>query len=146
MQLPTNVSTVTNLVYAQDGYIRLTYQHFCSLRFSKRITFNDDDLRQELLAMDLPATEAGYCEWLDADHQAQISIGWAWFTSASDAVQRLAPGGISCNVMLTSADGNDLGSIRTGELLNRWLSNCAWREHRHFDTVTRLAQAAAKLH
>lgn len=146
MQLPTNVSTVTNLVRAQDGYIRLTYQHFCSLRFSKRITFNDDDLRQELLAMDLPVAEAGYCEWVDADYRAPVSIGWAWFVTDSDHAQHIAPGGVSCNIMFTAADGSDLGPIRTGELLNRWLSNCAWRERRHFDTVARLAHAAAKLH
>lgn len=117
------------LRYSQDGYIRLTFQRFCSLQFLRRRTFVDEMLRDELLAMEIPAASAGYCEWFDNETPVQISIGWAWFVYASDTLLRLAPGGISCNVMMVSADGADLGPARTNELLMRWLSTCSWQDH-----------------
>ena len=41
------------LEYSEDGYIRLTFQQFCALRFFQRLTINDDDLRDELLEQNL---------------------------------------------------------------------------------------------
>ena len=123
------------LTYSKDGYIRLTYQHFCLLPFPRRMIFNDDELREELLAMQLPVAEAGYCEWSDSDALVQVSVGWAWFVTPSDKRQQLAPGGISCNVMITSPDGEDLGARRTHELLSDWLAVRTWQDERHFAPI-----------
>ncbi len=123
------------LEYSEDGYIRLTFQQLCTLQFSQRQTINDDDLREELVEQDVPAMGAGYCDWLDASTAVQISVGWAWFVTAQDAPQLLAPGGLSSNVMITSADGNDLGPSKTDELLRAWLSGQAWQNNGPFARV-----------
>ncbi|MEO5622239.1 MAG: DUF4902 domain-containing protein [Dokdonella sp.] len=120
------------LEYSEDGYIRLTFQQFCALQFSHRLTMNDDDLRDELLEQDVPAFGAGYCEWRDISTPVQISVGWAWFVTADDTPQLLAPGGLSSNVMITSAGGNDLGTGKTDELLRAWLSSLRWQKEMHF--------------
>ena len=120
------------LEYSEDGYIRLTFQRFCTLQFSERLMINDDDLRNELLEQNVPAFGAGYCDWLDVSTSVQVSVGWAWFVTARHAQQLLAPGGLSSNVMLTSPDGNDLGTAKTDELLNAWLSSQRWQKNRHF--------------
>jgi len=117
----------TRIDYSQDGYIRLTFQHLCALRFSRRTLMDDGDLCEELLEQDIPAFSAGYCDWLDVSTPARISVGWAWFVTTSGATRLLAPGGISSNVMITSADGRDLGAAMTGKLLHAWLSGQSWQ-------------------
>jgi hypothetical protein len=123
------------LEYSEDGYIRLTFQQLCMLQFSQRQTINDDDLREELIEQDVPAVGAGYCDWLDASTAVQISVGWAWFVTAHDAPPLLAPGGLSSNVMITSVDGNDLGPVKTDELLRAWLSGQVWQKNAPFDRL-----------
>lgn len=146
MTEPARLPISPKLTYSEDGYIRLTYQHFCLLPFRRRMIFNDDELREELLAINLPVSEAGYCEWLDDNARVQVSVGWAWFVSACDRRQRLAPGGISCNVMIMSADGHDLGAIRTHQLLTDWLSIRVWQDERHFAPTTPRFTSSATVH
>jgi Domain of unknown function (DUF4902) len=112
--------------YSGDGYVRLTFPQLCRLKFDKRQMFTDEELLQELLDQNIPALDAGYCDWLDVSTSVQISVGWAWFTIRKNPSRVLAPGGVSSNVMLTSADGSDLGTNRTDELLQAWLSARAW--------------------
>jgi len=125
------------LEWSEDGYIRLTFQRFCQLSFARRMTIADDDLRSDLLAQDVPAFAAGYCDWLDISTPVHISIGWAWFATDPDSPQLLAPGGVSSNVMITSPDGSDLGPGKTNELLKAWLSSQCWQEgpRRRADSV-----------
>jgi hypothetical protein len=117
----------TPLEYSENGYIRLTFPQFCELTFPKRLVIEDDDLRRELIDQELPAFCAGYCDWLDDTCAVQISVGWAWFTTARDMVQVLAPGGVSSNVMFVSPDGRDLGTAQTSGLLQGWLATMAWQ-------------------
>lgn len=116
--------------WSEDGYIRLTFQRFCCLSFAQRMTITDDDLRSDLLAQDVPAHSAGYCDWIDVSTAVHVSVGWAWFATGQGAPLLLAPGGLSSNVMITSADGNDLGPAKTDELLRAWLSSQRWQDDR----------------
>lgn len=113
--------------YSSDGYIRLTYPRFCSLLFPHRSSFHDNALREELASRDIPVVRAGYCDWMDDTTMAQVSISWAWFATAEDLPEVLAPGGVNSNVMLVSARGADLGWSRTDSLLQRWLTQREWR-------------------
>lgn len=131
--------------YSADGYVRLTFPQFCRLKFLTRQSFDDDDLRRELLESNVPALSAGYCDWLDESTSVRISVGWAWFTVHHALPQMLAPGGVSSNVMLTTSDGCDLGPTRTDELLQAWLSTRVWEtiaEVHDFD----LAEVAYSIH
>jgi len=116
--------------WSEDGYIRLTFQRFCRLSFAQRMSITDEDLRSDLLTQDVPAYCAGYCDWIDISTSVHVSVGWAWFATARGAPQLLAPGGMSSNVMMTSADGIDLGPAKTDELLKAWLSSQAWQDDR----------------
>ena len=116
--------------WSEDGYIRLTFQRFCRLSFAQRMSITDEDLRSDLLTQDVPAYCAGYCDWIDISTSVHVSVGWAWFATARGAPQLLAPGGLSSNVMMTSADGIDLGPAKTDELLKAWLSSQAWQDDR----------------
>ncbi|HZP66208.1 MAG TPA: DUF4902 domain-containing protein [Rudaea sp.] len=127
------------LGYSDDGYIRLTFRRFCRLSFAQRVTVRDDDLRADLLARDVPAFSAGYCDWLDVSTPVQISVAWAWFALERDAPPLLAPGGISSNVMITSVDGRELGTAKTDELLRSWLSSQRWQAPRSEAAVPREA-------
>ncbi len=134
------------LEYSEDGYIRLTFHQFCSLQFSHRLTMNDDDLRDELLEQDVPAFSAGYCEWRDISTSVQTSVGWAWFVTADDTPELLAPGGLSSNVMITSVGGNDLGTAKTDELLRAWLSSQRWQKNTHFTHSARCESDSLSVH
>jgi len=94
------------------------------------MSITDEDLRSDLLTQDVPAYCAGYCDWIDISTSVHVSVGWAWFATARGAPQLLAPGGMSSNVMMTSADGIDLGPAKTDELLKAWLSSQAWQDDR----------------
>jgi hypothetical protein len=110
-----------------DGYVRLQFSTFCDLPFEQRSLIPDDDLRDELLAENLPVSTAGYCEWADASSPVLISVGWAWFTTEAFGTKYMAPGGVSSNVMLISRDLADLGMQRTQELLTAWLVGTSWQ-------------------
>jgi len=101
------------------------------LIFSQRLTIADDDLRGELLAQDVPAYCAGYCDWIDISTAVHVSVGWAWFTTEQGSPRLLAPGGLSSNVMMMSPDGEDLGPAKTDELLKAWLSSQSWQDDRY---------------
>lgn len=109
-----------------DGYVRITYESFSQLAFTNRLTWEDDGLQKDLVAEDIPAARAGYCEWATDDQPCCISLGWAWFGLADGPIL-LAPGGVSSNVMFVTPKGYDLGSRQTGELLQCWLSATAWQ-------------------
>lgn len=125
-------SFALRLEYSADGYVRLTFAQFCALAFSKRETIEDEDLRQELLDQDFPVLSAGYCNWLDESTPVQVTVGWAWFCTACDEPQLLAPGGINSNVMFISLGGNDLGTVLTDGLLKAWLSARTWQANPSF--------------
>lgn len=108
-----------------DGYIRLTFDAFLNLHFSRKLAWEDEELQQDLIVGDVPASCAGYCEWATADVH-QVSIGWAWFDGA-DGRRYIAPGGISSNLMLVTPACYDLGMHRTAELLQAWLSGESWQ-------------------
>jgi hypothetical protein len=139
-------SFALRLEYSADGYVRLTFAQFCALTFSKRQTIEDEDLRQELLDQDLPVLSAGYCNWLDESTPVQVSVGWAWFCTASNAPQLLAPGGINSNVMFTSLGGNDLGTALTDGLLKAWLSARNWQAPPTFLSQTETNRDKAWVH
>ena len=128
-------SPLPALEYSEAGYIRLTYPQFCALQFPRRLSFEDDDLRRELIDQALPAFCAGYCDWVDDTTAVQVSVGWAWFVADRDATQQLAPGGFSSNIMFVSLDGVDLGTAKTNELLANWLAGIPWQAFTGFDDV-----------
>ena len=132
-------ATAGSLERSEDGYIRLTFQRFCRLRFARRLTVVDHELRSELQAQDVPAFTAGYCDWLDLSTSVDVRVVWAWFATDPDAPQLLAPGGVCSNVMIISPAGNDLGVAKTNDLLEAWLSSQRWQEaaHRQHDTPRR---------
>jgi Domain of unknown function (DUF4902) len=134
------------LHYSENGYIRLTYATFCCLRFPKRLLIEDDDLRRDLIDQELPAFCAGYCDWVDDTTTAQISIGWAWFISGSDASQQLAPGGLSSNIMFVSGEDTDLGVAKTNELLETWLSGISWRAFVGLDALGNARMSVYSVH
>lgn len=109
-----------------DGYIRLTFDVFSRLDFRQRRAWEDSQLCHELLQEDVPAFHAGYCEWATETLPDQVSIGWAWFRSA-DGRTRLAPGGVSGNVMFVAGGRHDLGADKTHQLLQSWLTGEAWQ-------------------
>lgn len=135
-----------HLEYSEDGYIRLTFQHFCRLHFSRRSLFDDNDLLDELLERDIPAVRAGYCDWLTSGEAALVSVGWTWFVTAPDAPRLLAPGGFSSNAMITTSRGLDLGPTRTHELLAAWLSGQTWQNDRPPVSRNRLPTRAHFIH
>ena len=139
-------SFALRLEYSADGYVRLTFAQFCALTFSKRQTIEDEDLRQELLDQDLPVLSAGYCNWLDESTPVQVSVGWAWFCTASNAPQLLAPGGINSNVMFISLGGTDLGTVLTDGLLKAWLSARNWQAPPTFLSQTETNRDKAWVH
>ncbi|MGA9334649.1 MAG: DUF4902 domain-containing protein [Rudaea sp.] len=100
MRWPAGLSTNANLIHAQNGHVRLTFQHFCSLRFPWRIMFTDFDLRDELVSMNVPVSKAWFCKSRDAEEPVRVSIGRGWFVTAWARVQRVATGGVSCNIVL----------------------------------------------
>ncbi|CAM0997197.1 DUF4902 domain-containing protein [Rhodanobacter sp. Root179] len=109
-----------------DGYIRITFDAFSSLDFPQRLIWEDPALCEELVQDDIPAFNAGYCEWATEELPDQVSVGWAWFRS-EDGHTLLAPGGISTNVMLVAAGFHDLGFHKTHELLQSWLTGEQWQ-------------------
>ncbi len=112
---------------APDGYIRLTYAAFCALPMRSHLAWQDGELLNELREQGVQAKVAGYCEWVSRVPNIPVSIGWAWFISESGADVGLAPGGVSCNLMLCTEHGCDLGANTTAELLTRWLASMPWK-------------------
>jgi len=110
-----------------DGYIRLTYDAFCALPMRSHLAWQDSELLNELRQQGVPAGVAGYCEWVSRLPDFPVSIGWAWFISESGEDFGLAPGGLSCNIMLCTEHGSDLGAHATEELLTRWLASTPWK-------------------
>ena len=115
-----------SLTYSVDGYVRMTYGRFCRLCFARRQIYEDAALQGEFADQALATQSAGYCDWLDDSGDAQVSIGWAWFAAPGATLRRLAPGGISCNVMFTSPGGRDLGPQKTERLIRHWLLSQEW--------------------
>jgi len=122
---------------SEDGYVRMSLQRLCELPFVAQQVFVDEDMLKDLQHQDVPAVRAGFCEWADTTLGVNISIGWAWFspTQVADLNVMLAPGGISTNVMLTAADGRDVGRTKTNELLVAWLTGRDWRPEVIFVTT-----------
>ena len=113
-------------ITSADGYVRLPLSSLMALSFTHRVAWLDNELLNELRAENVPALEAGYCEWNTADAQ-QVSLGWAWFTVCANGVTLLAPGGISSNVMLIDAKSRDMGANQTESLLRAWLASLEWQ-------------------
>lgn len=107
-----------------DGYVRLTFDAFIRVTFGRKSSWEDSELASELRADDVPAAQAGYCEW-STQGRVVVSLGWAWFQSAQGP-RFVAPGGVSSNVMLVTPMHYDLGAQRTAVLLRSWLSGVNW--------------------
>ncbi len=109
-----------------DGYIRTTFEDFSSLDFCQRRAWQDRELCDELIEDDVPAFQAGYCEWATDKLPHQVSIGWGWFRWI-DGRTLLAPGGMTSNLMLVDRGSYDLGPHKTHELLQSWLTGEQWQ-------------------
>lgn len=96
------------------------------LDFSQRLTFEDQELCQELHDRGFSALRAGFCDWLDVSRGVEICVGWAWFESIDDCGLKLAPGGFSTNVRLLEGDGSALAVNHAERLLAFWLSQSNW--------------------
>lgn len=107
-----------------DGYVRLTFDAFIRLTFGQRSMWEDAELASELRAADVPAAQAGYCEW-STQGRVVVSLGWGWFRSGRGP-RFVAPGGVSSNLMLITPMHYDLGTRGTGDLLRSWLSGVNW--------------------
>lgn len=144
--IPSPNSLLPPLEYSNNGYIRITYPQFCTLRFPKRVSIEDDDVRRELIDQAVPAFCAGYCDWVDDTTAVQVSVGWAWFITDDSATQQLAPGGFCSNVMFISLEGVDLGVAKTNELLENWLAGISWQAFTGFDEVGNVKLSGQALH
>ncbi|WP_421548686.1 DUF4902 domain-containing protein [Pseudomonas sp. QD4] len=108
-----------------DGFIRVSVKEFMETRFVHHMSWEDDELRDELQGLGVNATAAGYCEW--KSHAAPgISIGWTWFRLAGRRRPLLGPEGLRSNLMLRCANGYDMGSNISHNLMISWLSCLAW--------------------
>lgn len=107
---------------APDQLIRLSYAELSSLVFQPSLAWVDTCLTAELKEIGLPVAYAGYSEWESHGFAPKLSIGWAWFKASFSGKVLIAPGGISCNIMLRSSRGYDLGAHTTQELILLWLS------------------------
>jgi len=109
-----------------DGYIRITFDTFLTLNFSKRLAWKDGDLYAELIREGFPANSAGYCEWSTDNALSPVSLGWAWFCIADGRIF-LAPGGISSNLMFIMPSSDDMKARNTERLLCAWLTGEDWQ-------------------
>ncbi|WP_236181709.1 MULTISPECIES: DUF4902 domain-containing protein [Pseudomonas] len=107
---------------APDQLIRLSYAELSSVTFQPSLAWVDTCLTAELKEIGLPVACAGYSEWESHDFAPKLSIGWAWFKASFSGKVFIAPGGISCNIMLRSTRGYDLGAHTTQEMILLWLS------------------------
>jgi len=114
-------------IVSQDGYVRMTFPFFCTLRFPRRLVIEDRSLLIKYKARNVPALKAGYCDWLDETTPVTLIIGWAWYeTSASRLVVHE---GISSNVMLLTVYGADCSRNERDTLLHFWLERQHWRNN-----------------
>ncbi len=107
---------------APDQLVRLSYPELIGLSFQPCLAWIDTSLTAELKEFGLPVAYAGYSEWECQDSAPKLSISWNWFKEAFSGKVLIAPGGISCNMMLRSPRGYDLGSDMTQQLLFIWIS------------------------
>lgn len=114
-------------MFDSEGYIRMTFADFCTLPMQRHLIWQDSQLVEELREQGVDALAAGYCEWVSAIGEPKVSLGWAWFLASTASAVMLAPGGISCNVMLCAESGHALGVQQTSALLLDWLSSQRWQ-------------------
>ncbi|MNG03718.1 hypothetical protein D3C84_868090 [compost metagenome] len=107
---------------APDQLVRLSYAELSGLSFQPSLAWVDTSLTVELKELGLPVAYAGYSEWECQGFVPKLSIGWSWFKETFSGKALIAPGGISCNIMLRSPRGYDLGADITQQLLLTWLS------------------------
>lgn len=111
-----------------DGLIRISVQEFLDLTFIHHMSWVDETLKEELLALGVKATSAGYCEWKSTE-APQVSIGWTWFRLECQQHPLLGPDGLRTNLMLRCVNGYDMGREVSENLLVTWLSCSAWQSH-----------------
>lgn len=87
---------------------------------------SDTDFLLELRAQTIPASVAGFSEWV-SDTSPAISIGWGWFVHNESRRILLAPDGVRSNTMLVDAAGYDLGPLKTSSLFCLWLEELEWQ-------------------
>ncbi|WP_397458441.1 DUF4902 domain-containing protein [Pseudomonas asplenii] len=107
---------------APDQLVRLSYPELIDLSFQPYLAWIDTSLTAELKEFGLPVAYAGYSEWECQDSAPKLSISWNWFKEAFSGKVLIAPGGISCNIMLRTPRGYDLGPDMTQQLLLVWIS------------------------
>lgn len=107
---------------APDQLVRLSYAELNGLSFRPSLAWVDTSLTVELKELGLLVAYAGYSEWECQGIAPKLSIGWSWFKETFSGKAFIAPGGISCNIMLRSPRGYDLGAEITQQLLLVWLS------------------------
>ena len=111
-----------------DGYIRLSFDRFRELTFTHLGSGCDPQFLAELVAQGIPASDAGFSEWISSGTPA-ISIGWGWFILRSQSQRPLlAPDCVRSNVMLINARGYDLGTAATSNLFRTWLDIHGWQD------------------
>jgi hypothetical protein len=111
---------------SSDGYIRLPFDQLSKLRFIHVGSDLDSHILADLKAQAVPATQAGFSEWV-SDTTPPITVGWRWFVHSSAKRVLQAPEAINSNVMLTDLKGYDLGPVITANLMNTWLAIHDWQ-------------------
>lgn len=113
------------MMLSHDGYIRLSFVNLASLSFLHIVSALDEELTTELLLRAVPASVAGYTEWISQTDPC-ITLGWDWYRDAVEGRFMLADLDVRSNIMLVDSRGYDLGMAATASRIAVFLNTLNW--------------------
>lgn len=114
------------LSLSRDSYIRMSLEELSDLPFVHLASDCDAGFLAELQMQTVPASAAGFSEWISATKPV-ISMGWGWFIHSRSGQMLPAPDGVRSNLMFVDVRGYDLGTAATSNLLMTWLATYPWQ-------------------
>lgn len=107
-----------------DGYVRLDFATLLGIPLHHLVSGLDDDPAGSLRCGSRLATISGYTEWISKSHPI-LTIGWDWFIASCGYQLTGKP---RSNIMLIDSNANDLGPVRTEDLLIERLAHMQWQD------------------
>lgn len=107
-----------------DGYVRLDFRSLLDIPLFHLLSGLDDDPAGSLQCGSRVAAISGFTEWVSQAHPV-LTIGWDWVIDSSGYQLIGKP---RSNIMLVDANANDLGPVRTEDLLIARLARMPWQE------------------
>ncbi|WP_367619547.1 MULTISPECIES: DUF4902 domain-containing protein [Paraburkholderia] len=117
------------LTISPDGYIRASAVDLANLTLCHLFSDFDPELLMQLRGESVAATSAGYTEWQAGrcGEPRLLSVSWDWYVDESyQHTLRMVGDDVRSNVMAVDQCGNDLGMLRTSEILATRLSELSW--------------------